>query len=395
MSTDSDAAMLQRRNHELEILNAIAQALNRETDLDRALRVTLAHVADLCNMQTGWIWLIDEESGDPYLAVAQQLPPALAENPHRMSGETYCYCLDTYQKGDMRGAANVKIVTCTRLEGLVDDADGLRYHASIPLYAHGKKLGILNVVSRDWQELSKDDLRLLYTVGDLLSMAIERVRLFERSAQAGAAEERSRLARELHDTLAQGLTALALQLETADALLESDPERARHMIQQALGQVRANLDETRRSVQDLRSRSLEHGTFADALRKLAQDYAARWKLALDLELQPGIALPARVESALYRVAQEALTNIVRHARAEKIRLTLTADAGEVRLRIHDDGRGFDPAQVCPGRFGLIGMNERVKLLDGHLTITSAPDSGVCIEAVIPLGDDRARHEAQG
>ncbi len=390
MTTDSDADMLQRRNRELEILNAIAQALNREVDLDRALRVTLAHVAELCNMQTGWVWLIDDESGDPYLAVVQHMPPALAENPHRMSGTTYCYCLDTYQKGDMRGAANVSIVTCTRLEGLVDGADGLRYHASIPLYAHGKKLGMLNVASRDWQELSKDELRLLYTVGDLLSMAIERARLYQQSAQAGAAEERSRLARELHDTLAQGLTALTLQLETADALLESDPERARHMIQQALGQVRANLDETRRSVQDLRSRSLEQGPFSEALRKLAEDHAGRWKLALDLDLQPVAALPPRVESALYRVAQEALTNVVRHARAHTVTLKLRVDAHAARLHVHDDGRGFDPDNVRPGRFGLIGMNERVKLLGGQLTITSAPEGGACIEAVIPLADDTMR-----
>lgn len=393
MTTDSDADMLQRRNHELEILNAIAQALNREVDLDRALRVTLAHVAELCNMQTGWVWLIDEETGDPYLAVVQHMPPALAEDPPRMSGTTYCYCLDTYQKGDMRGAANVSIVTCTRLEGLVDGADGLRYHASVPLYAHGKKLGMLNVASRDWQELSKDELRLLYTVGDLLSMAIERARLYQHSAQAGAAEERSRLARELHDTLAQGLTALTLQLETADALLESDPARARHMIQQALGQVRANLDETRRSVQDLRSRSLEHGPFSEALRKLAEDHAGRWKLALDLNLQPVAALPPRVESALYRVAQEALTNIVRHARAHTVTLKLRVDAREARLHVHDDGRGFDPDHVRPGRFGLIGMNERVKLLGGQLTITSAPEGGACIEAVIPLGESLAQHEA--
>jgi two-component system NarL family sensor kinase len=148
-----------------------------------------------------------------------------------MKGTTYCQCLYSYQEGDMDGAANINVVTCTRLDGLIDGTDGLRYHASIPLYAHGKQLGLLNVASTDWRELSPDDLQLLYTVGDLLSMAIERARLFSRSVEAGAVEERTRIAREIHDTLAQGLTAIALQLETADALLETDgnPERIRLM----------------------------------------------------------------------------------------------------------------------------------------------------------------------
>ena len=126
---ESATQKLEHRNRELSILNSIAQALNREVDLPRALQTTLAQVAELLDLQTGWIWLINEDSGDPYLAAAQNLPPALANRPHRMDGTTYCYCLDTYQAGDLDGAANVNIVKCTRLQGLVDGTDGLRYHA--------------------------------------------------------------------------------------------------------------------------------------------------------------------------------------------------------------------------------------------------------------------------
>ena len=98
----SNTDTLRRRNRELSILNAIAEALNREVDLDRALQATLAQVADLLDLQTGWIWLIHEETGQSYLAAAQNLPPALADNPARMEGR--CYCLDTYQQDDPDGA---------------------------------------------------------------------------------------------------------------------------------------------------------------------------------------------------------------------------------------------------------------------------------------------------
>jgi two-component system NarL family sensor kinase len=346
----------------------------------------LAQVAGLLDLQTGWIWLLREDTGESELAAAQNLPPALANAPRRMEGS--CYCLDTFQAGDLSGAANVNVVTCSRLKGLVDGTDGLRYHASIPLYAYGKKLGVLNVASTDWRELAPDDLRLLYTVGDLVSIAIERARLFARSAQLGAAEERNRLAREIHDTLAQGLTAITLQLETADALLEGEnnPERVRQAVQQALALTRANLEEARRSVLDLRAAPLEGRTLAEALSTLAAQ--REWSYRnLRVEFNAtgeSRSLPLRIEASLYRIAQEALTNVVRHAQARHATLHLATLPDQVQLVIEDDGRGFDPNRIPKGRYGLIGLNERVKLLGGSLKVLSSPGAGARIEALIPL-----------
>jgi two-component system, NarL family, sensor kinase len=380
---ESDTEKLQRRNRELSILNTIAEALNREMDLSRALRTTLAQVAELLDLQTGWCFLLDEETEKTYLAAAQNLPPALAKSPRRLGGT--CYCLDTYEAGDLEGAANVNVITCSRLKDLVGGTEGLRYHASIPLYAHGKRLGVLNVASTDWRELSSDTLKLLYTVGDLLSMAIERARLFARSAQFGAAEERNRLAREIHDTLAQGLTAIALQLETADALLETNSERARQALQQGLALARANLEEARRSVLDLRAAPLEGRTLAEALTTLAKEYADKGNLKLKLDLiGDHRSLPLRIEAGLYRIAQEALTNVFRHANAKHVTVQLAVDPQQIKLIVDDDGRGFEPDNVPKDRYGLIGLNERVKLLGGSLQLCSSPGKGTWVEAVIPL-----------
>jgi two-component system NarL family sensor kinase len=369
----------------LAILNEIAKALNQSTDLDEALPTALAQVVDLFDLQTGWIWLLREETEQPYLAAAQNLPPALADNPRRMAGD--CYCLDTFRAGDLEGAANVNVITCSRLYGLVDGTDGLRHHASVPLYAHGKRLGVMNVASENWRGLSPEDLRLLYTVGDLLGMAVERIRLYSRSMQIGAIEERNRLAREIHDTLAQGLAAVTLHLESADALLDADAgnERVQQAVQQALRMTRANLEEARRSVLDLRAAPLEGRSLSAALTTLAQTSASEGNVEV-IYVEGGSArpLPVRVEAGLFRIAQEALNNVMQHAEARKARILLETTAEAVRLVVEDDGRGFVAGQAREGRFGLVGLSERARLLGGHLRLETSPGAGTRVDVTIPV-----------
>lgn len=378
----SDTEKLKQRNRELSILNAIAEALNREVDLNQALQTALERVTELFNLQTGWVWLQSEETGLPYLAASRQLPPVLANDPSRFEGS--CYCLDTYQLGDLEGPTNISMITCTRLKYLVEGTHGLRYHASIPLYHHDKRVGVLNVARTDWQELTADELRLLSTVGDLLSIAIERAQLFAKSVQLGAAEERNRLAREIHDTLAQGLAGIALHLETADALLEIDPKRAQQAMQQALALTRANLDDARRSVLDLRAAPLEGRTLVEALTELVREHGEKTGIEAHFECVGGNRpLPVRLEVGLFRMAQETLNNVAQHADASRVCVDLTIMPEKIELIISDNGKGFDVAQLPQGRFGLIGLNERAKLLGGTLEISSSPGEGTTLTITIP------------
>ena len=385
-STGDEQKDLERRNHELSVLNAIARELNRSVDLSEALEFTLSQVAELLGLRTGWIWLVDESSSEPYLAAVQNLPPALGNDPRRMDGAGYCYCLDTYKKGDLEGAANVNVLTCSRLKGLVDGTDGLRYHASIPLYAGDEKLGVMNVASPDWRSLSPEDLQLLYTIGDLLSIAVERARLFARSAQLGAVEERNRLARELHDTIAQGLTATTLQIESADALLDvgSNAERARESLRRALSITQSNLEEARRSVLDLRAAPLEGRSLSEALKALVNEWEAETGAATRFQAVNGRRpLPPRVEVALYRICQEALTNVARHAEAERVTVRLIATTEQVQLIVEDDGRGLDASEAVD-RHGLVGMNERTRMLGGTLDLRTRPGAGTRVQVTVPL-----------
>ncbi len=376
---------LERRTYELSIINSIARALNQSVDLRGALQLTLASVAQLLELETGWIWLLNEETDNAYLAAAQNLPPALARNPARMEGS--CHCLDTFRSGDLEGAANVNVVGCSRLWNLVDGTDGLRYHASIPLYAHDKQLGVLNAASKDWRELDEDELRLLYTIGDLLSIAIERARLFDQSRQVGAISERNRIAREIHDTLAQGLSAITLQLEAADALLESGgrTEALQQALRSALQLSRSNLDEARRSVMGLRAAPLEGRTLAQALRELVDKFEEVEAAQVDFDAIGGHhPLSLAVEAGLYRVAQEALNNVREHAQADHVRVDLVITPPTIELRIEDNGRGFDRCSVERNRYGITGMNERVNLLGGELHVESAPGAGTRVRVMVPF-----------
>lgn len=392
-SSDPNPSELAQRNRELAVLKTIADALNREVDLRRALDAALEQIALLFNVSTSWVWLLRDESkaGSTYLAAMRNLPSGLAHDPAKMDGNAYCYCLDIYQLGRLDDARNISYMACSRLKGLEDGADGLRYHASVPLYRHHRRIGVLNVVSANRRRLSNDDLRLLNTVGDMMSIAIERAQLFDASMQMGALEERNRLAREIHDTLAQGLSAIALQLETADVLLEQDTTRARSAVRKALHLARTNLDEARRSVLDLRAAPLEQKRFADALTELVEHYGDEARIQTQVEVVgKDHPLTQRLETGLFRIAQEALTNVVNHAHASNLFVRFVAQPNGVELLIEDNGDGFDTSEIEAGHFGLIGLNERAKLLGGTLEICTQPGEGTSIHVQVPIASPEVR-----
>ncbi|MBI3964035.1 MAG: GAF domain-containing protein, partial [Chloroflexi bacterium] len=169
---------LSDRLRELEILNAITEALSSAADVRQALTPTLALVAELLGLRTGWVWLLDTETRQFYSAAVHNLPPYLRE-PVRMTGD-YCWCIGAFREGELT-PKNVDVMVCSRLApavaaGLVDATEGLRYHASIPLYFQNKPLGIMNVTSATGRKLRRGELRLLATIAAQVGTALERAR---------------------------------------------------------------------------------------------------------------------------------------------------------------------------------------------------------------------------
>jgi len=195
-------------------------------------------------------------------------------------------------------------------------------------------------------------------------------------------QERQRMARELHDTLAQGLAGLILQLDAADSHLENqNPERAQAVVQQAMGRARITLHEARRAIQALRPAALESGNLTDAIGREVERLAADTKLqtTFDVNGHPP-QIPAAAAQDVLRIVQESLSNVTRHAQASQVQIQLAATDTGFELCVKDDGLGFDPAEgtVKPNCYGLIGMQERAQRLGGELIVDSTPGQGTTV-----------------
>ncbi|MBC5805467.1 MAG: GAF domain-containing sensor histidine kinase [Candidatus Eremiobacter antarcticus] len=371
---------------ELAILNAIAEELNSAAGVRQALERTLARVTKLLGLRAGWVWLLDHETQAFYHAASQHLPPYL-EEPVRMAG-SWCTCIDEFRAGALT-PKNIDVIECSRLQPAVKRkathlTQGLRYHASIPLYSQDKPVGIMNVTGPAWRKLSADELRVLSTIGYYVGVTVERARLSADAAKAARSEERARIAREIHDTLAQGLTAIALQVEGALHQLKADPEKARHRLERALAVSRESLEEARRSVLGLRGSPLGGQPLAEALSGLGRSFTSETGVRVNVLARGRAALPPEVEAELFRIAGEALANVRKHARAKSVAISLRAGPKAVTMSLADDGRGIAmPRRSSPGH-GIVGMTERARLVGGALRIQSRAGKGTRVHVTVPL-----------
>jgi two-component system NarL family sensor kinase len=365
-------------------LKEVAEALNSAPTEQQASGEALSRMAKLLGAETGWVWLKDAASGRFYNAAEQNLPPYLQE-PIRMTGRS-CWCLELFRSGQLT-ARNIDVVECSRLAPAVKSRQaslthGLRCHASVPLYAGDRQLGVMNLAMRGWRRLTRQELDLLTTIADQVGVAIERARLGEWSIEHARADERSRIARDVHDTLAQGFAAVALHIEAGLAELEPR-DRARPALRRALDVARQNLDEARRSIRSMRTSVLDNRPLPEALAALSRQFTADTGVRVRVEIADVSSLPEQVESELFRIASEALTNIRKHAGAREALVRLEKVRGNLRLVIADSGAGFRLRDARTRGFGLIGIEDRARLAGGRATIRSTPGHGTTITVTVP------------
>lgn len=232
-----------------------------------------------------------------------------------------------------------------------------------------------------------EDEELLAILAQHAAIALTNARLYERSRELTIAEERSRLAHELHDAVSQKLFSLRLTAQAAAALVDRDPARAKGELQQVAALAAEAVDELRAAVIELRPAALDEDGLVATLRTQIQVLDRAHTAAVTFGSVGVRALPAAQEEALLRVSQEALHNALRHSGAEHVDVTLTRRDGGTVLRITDDGRGFEPAATRrAGRhLGLVSMRDRADGVGGKLTVESAPGKGTTIEMEVPGG----------
>jgi signal transduction histidine kinase len=259
----------------------------------------------------------------------------------------------------------------------------------VPLLARERPIGVLvahDKVGAD-PRFSSADLRLAEQFALRASLAVDLSRQVARDALrrvvAGQELERRRLARELHDETGQALTSILLGLRAVEQTASAEEMRAATSDLREL--VVATLQDVRRLAVQLRPKALDDFGLAAALERLAQTFSEATDMQVEVEAQLGQErLPPEVETTLYRIVQEALTNIVKHAEAAKVSILLIRRPTTATVVIEDDGRGFDTDDVRDEGLGLVGMRERVELHDGRLTVESAPGSGTTLVAEVPL-----------
>jgi len=271
-----------------------------------------------------------------------------------------------------------------------DDENATRSELAVPVKMGGRVLGVLDIESIEVDGFDENDIFTAQTLADQLAVAIDNARLYQETKHMAVTEERNRMAREIHDTLAQGFTGIILQLEATEQALGDDinPDAQKHL-NQARSLARRSLQEARRSVWNLSPQALEQRRLDEAIRheveRFKQDHGVNAIFELFGEKRD---LPPEAGTALFRICQEALTNIAKHAQASEVEVTLSFEDSQVELAIKDNGVGFEIDQdgkpVKGGGFGLISMRERALGQKGKFEVVSEKGEGTIIRVAIPL-----------
>jgi len=350
---DSVLEAAEARTRDLLTLFEVDEALRAEANLGKLLERLLERIVAWAGAEGGAVYLLDEGGVLKLWAFRGEAPSRRAFLP----------------EGAWRDALKKPVFLGTGW-------------LAVPL---GDKtpVGVLLLIGE--HERLRGELAFLKLLASQVTLAVRNAQAYLRAEELAIHEERTRIAREIHDGIAQALAFMALKLDLAARLLRKDPDRAEEELARVRKVLRAQIREVRRSIFALRPIDLERYGFVESVRRYAQAFAeqAGFRVAVAVEGEP--ALTQASELALFRVLQEALNNVAKHARARRVEVRLVAENPRgARLEVADDGVGFDPrAAPREGHFGLAQMRERVQARGGRLAIESAPGRGTRIVAEVP------------
>ncbi len=400
---------LLRRNRELAVLNAVADAVRVPLELEPLLERALERVLRLLDLEAGWVTLTDPAAEGGYeLAGAVGIPRdiALRETRDRFPD---CPCGRVLETAESTVIAPLH-ESCP-VSAMTHKGGGpITCHAAIPLIVKSRVLGLLAVAAGDPSRFGDDQLRLLTAIGAQLAVAIENAQLWAELKTKEAVrgqlldkviyaqeEERKRIARELHDETSQALTSFMVDLKLVERADSADAVRV--IAEQLRRRAAEALENVRSLALELRPSMLDDMGLIPALERYTQDFSSKTGTTVDFHAQglDGTRLLPRVETALYRVVQEALANVSRHAQADTVSVLLERQAARLVVIVEDNGRGFDADRLLRSgsleeKLGLYGMQERASLVGGELAIESRPGAGTTVFVEIPLDEIQGQRQ---
>ena len=360
----------QNRQRELQTLLYVAAAASSSLELDEMLSATLNRLVALVGASRAGVMLLDSESGE--------LEPRMIRPEHPVAPEDLA---------EMCQVCSEVITSGKPLHVPVDAALGhSEPGALLPLLVRGQAVGVLVIIGPQGSAFGERYLALFESIADQLGVAVENARLYERVEQAAIAAERSRLARDLHDSVTQSIYSMTLFAEAARRLTVSkDQESVEEYLSQLCETSQQALKEMRLLVYELRPSALEEEGLLEVLRQRLDTVERRAGVEAQLSVEGQLDLPKKIEVGLYRIAQEALNNSLKHAAATAVTVRLQIEGNLLTMEIADDGRGFEVDVVADtGGIGLSSMQERAEKLNGDLRIVSIPEKGTKVQVQVKV-----------
>ncbi len=372
------------RTRELSALYEVTAVASESLGLETTLARSLERVLEAMRSDVGLIHLLDEEGKGLRLAAQQGIPPDLVLQIESIPA----------QEGLARWVIEhdellilPDITPDPRLS--VEGTAPPRRYIGVPMQASGQVVGVLAVLRETTQpSFGEEEVALLTSIADQVGAVVESTQLRERAEQAAVMEERQRLARDLHDSVTQSLYSVTLLAETGRRSVQAGNVENVAGYLARLGEVAQQaLKEMRLLIYELRPPKLEREGLAGALQERLDAVEGRTGIEARLLVEAEVELPAAVEEAFYRIALEALNNVLKHAAATFVTVRICPDGERAELEIVDDGQGFDLNTVSDmGGMGLITMQERAEQLGGELTILSVPEEGTSIRVTVETGN---------
>lgn len=370
------------RTRELATVNTIAAEASSSLDLKQVLGRALQQILDVMGMERGAAYRVDEDSDDLVLIAHR----GLSDEAVRCTSRHPLRSCPAGQATEEGKPIVRHIAACPASEWKESMLrEGIRLVVSVPLQAKGRHVGVIDLQAQTPRAVTPEEQSLLTAIGQQIGLAVENARLYEQAQQLAIVRERSRLARDLHDSVTQTLYGATLCAEAAARQLSiGQVDQAAEHLREIRTSTQTALREMRLLIFELRPGALKRDGLAAALQSRLEAVEQRGGMAAELKVTGTLQLSAEVEMGLYRIAQEALNNVLRHSHARRVVVSLQQRDGLVTLEVADDGQGFDPsASQARAGFGLSGIEERAARMGGRLSIDSAPGSGTRVRVEMP------------